>query len=288
MNPDNINTGRGKIEELRRQGAIVIDSPWTEADLSRLGLAPDIILPQGIDFNHRHDSAADIYFLCNTTDRTITFAPRCRATGSRRYLHDTMDNTITTAGDSITLTPHASVFLIVTDEVCPEDMLTPQDEALVARQHFNRVAEVTGMWQLTFEENGARATSDLSTGWEQHDDPAIKYFSGHVSYENTFKYKGKGKVWIHLEEVHDIATVYVNGVCCGTTWFAPHRVDITKAVKRGKNKVRIEVVNTWANALLGADNGTPPYDGIWTNAKYRRAEKNLLPAGLLKGVYIEK
>ena len=87
--------------------------------------------------------------------------------------------------------------------------------------------------------------------------------------------------------MHDIATVYVNGVCCGTTWLQPHLVDITKAVRRGKNTLRIEVVNTWANALQGADNGTPPYDGIWTNAKYRRDGKDLLPAGLGKGVFIE-
>jgi hypothetical protein len=96
-----------------------------------------------------------------------------------------------------------------------------------------------------------------------------------------------GKIWLRLNEVHDITTVYVNDICCGTSWFPPHLVDITKAVRPGKNTLRIEVVNTWANALQGSDNGTPPYDGIWTNAKYRRAEKDLLPAGLGKGVFIE-
>lgn len=47
------------------------------------------------------------------------------------------------------------------------------------------------------------------------------------------------------------------------------------------NELEIEVTNTWANALQGADEGKAPFDGIWTNAKYRRAERTLLPAGLL-------
>ena len=85
----------------------------------------------------------------------------------------------------------------------------------------------------------------------------------------------------------DIATVEVNGINCGTSWMAPYRVDISEAVKKGKNTLKITVVNTWANALLGADNGMPPYEGIWTNGKYRRAEKSVLPAGLLGPITLE-
>ena len=73
----------------------------------------------------------------------------------------------------------------------------------------------------------------------------------------------------------------MNGVDCGTIWTAPYRADITGALKKGINELEIEVTNTWANALTGADEGKAPFDGIWTNAKYRRAEKTLLPAGLL-------
>ena len=59
------------------------------------------------------------------------------------------------------------------------------------------------------------------------------------------------------------------------------RRDITKALHRGRNSIVIRVVNTWANALKGVSDGAPPFDGIWTNAKYRRADNTLLPAGLL-------
>ena len=73
----------------------------------------------------------------------------------------------------------------------------------------------------------------------------------------------------------------MNGVDCGTIWTAPYRTNITAALKEGTNELEIEVTNTWANALKGADEGKAPFSGIWTNAKYRRQEKTLLPAGLL-------
>ena len=86
---------------------------------------------------------------------------------------------------------------------------------------------------------------------------------------------------LSVGEVRDIARVYVNGTDCGIAWTTPYEVDITRVLKRGKNTVCIEVVNTWANALRGADCGKPPFEGIWTNAKYRMKGDRLLPAGLM-------
>ena len=85
---------------------------------------------------------------------------------------------------------------------------------------------------------------------------------------------------LNLDNLHDIATVNVNGRECGTVWTAPYCVDITEAVRSGKNTLVIDVTNTWANAILGADEGRAPFGGIWTNGKYRRKEKTLIPSGL--------
>ena len=81
--------------------------------------------------------------------------------------------------------------------------------------------------------------------------------------------------------VCNLATVRMNGIDCGIIWTAPYRADITTALKEGINTLEIEVTNTWANALKGADEGKAPFEGIWTNAKYRKQENELLPAGLL-------
>ena len=93
-------------------------------------------------------------------------------------------------------------------------------------------------------------------------------------------------VLLDLGKVENLATIYVNGKQCATAWRTPYVVDITEALKKGENKLKIVVVNTWANAIQGSDEGKAPFKGIWTNAKYRRASKELLPAGLLGPVSI--
>ena len=77
-----------------------------------------------------------------------------------------------------------------------------------------------------------------------------------------------------------MATVKVNGKDCGVVWTAPFEADITDALKKGENTLEIVVTNTWANALRGADKGKAPFDGIYTNAKYRMSGDELLPSGL--------
>jgi hypothetical protein len=121
--------------------------------------------------------------------------------------------------------------------------------------------------------------------WSQHENEKIRYFSGHCRYTTTLKLKNKEvpqkRAWLSLPNVKDIAHIWVNGKDCGLAWTAPYEVEITSALKKGKNKIEIEVVNTWHNALRSLDAGKAPYDGIWTNAKYRTKGDRLLPAGLL-------
>ena len=104
-----------------------------------------------------------------------------------------------------------------------------------------------------------------------------------MTYTTTFQHRGKprGTVRLSLGRVCDVAHVYVNGKDCGIVWTDPYEVDITPALRRGKNTLKVVVVNTWANALLGAEQGKSPFGGIWTNARYRMKEQTLLPAGLL-------
>jgi hypothetical protein len=51
--------------------------------------------------------------------------------------------------------------------------------------------------------------------------------------------------------VANIAEVIVNGISCGIAWTPPYTVDISKALKQGKNEITIRVSNTWANRMIG-------------------------------------
>lgn len=281
MNPDRIVTTWSIIDSIARLGVPVIKDVWTESTLSSIGIAQDIQLPEGVNYTHRKGPDTDIYFLCNTTDKTVTFAPKTRASRTYAYLADAMTGKIYNAGADITLQPCASVFYILSDNIMSSAVDIPakkEPQALGNKQ-----------WTVTFQKTGRTIKTENLFDWTTLTDNDVKYYSGRATYETTFKHKGKpgDNITLNLGNVQNLATVYVNGICCGTSWLAPHSVDISKAVKKGKNTLRIDVVNTWANALLGNDNGTPPFPGIWTNGKYRRAEKTTLPAGLLGPITIE-
>ena len=274
MNPDRLMTCDSTVNALRAQGATVIDEPWTADDLSTLGIKRDADLPEGIDYTHRHGVEADIYFVSNQTDSAVTFVPAFRDTRPYAYVADPLSGTVSSLGGSLTLSPSESLFVVYSDTE------TPADDRPVAA---TTMTDINGRWTMTFETTGRTLTTDTLFDWSTHADTDIRYYSGHVAYETSFKMKNT-RAWrllLDLGDVNDIATVYVNGQCCGTVWTAPYVVDITDVVTKGNNTLRIDVVNTWANALLGNDLGTPPFTGIWTNGKYRRAEKTTLPAGLL-------
>lgn len=142
------------------------------------------------------------------------------------------------------------------------------------------------LWDISFKESGLVLKNQQLFDWSQHENDKIRYFSGHARYTTTLKLKAKelpqGRAWLSFPNVKDIAHVWINSKDCGIAWTAPYEVEITGALKKGKNKIEIEVVNTWHNALRGQDQGKAPYEGIWTNAKYRTKGDGLLPAGLLE------
>lgn len=298
MNPNNINTANDEIERLRAQGAKIIDKPWTESTLESLGVKPDIVLPEGLDYAHRTGDDMDLYFISNQTDRSISYNVKDLQLRSGRKIATVMDvvtmesynGTNTLAVDTLTLAPGDSHFITCVDT---GDVV---DGGFLKKTATDFVDLTNNQWTIAFEETGKTLQTNELKLWDSYDEPEIKYYSGHATYTTEFNHKptkkraaaGIDDYVLSLENVNNIATVYVNGINCGTVWRAPYKVNISKALQAGKNKVEISIVNTWANALLGNDLGTPPFTGIWTNGKYRRAEKTTLPAGLAGIVKIEK
>lgn len=302
MNPNNINTAKEDIERLRAQGAKIMEQPWTASTLASLGVKQDIVLPEGLDYTHRTSDGEDVYFISNQTDKDVSFCVKdlqIRSEKKHIYLYDMVGNNggfvdESQYSETIIMAAGDSRFIVLSDEEKAEKPMSFSDSKTV-------LADLTGNdWTIEFEENGKVLQTNELKDWSSYSEPEIKYYSGHAVYTTEYNYipaKKKGaknavsnetqKIQLSLENVNDIATVFVNGKDCGIVWRAPYTMDITDALLRGKNKIEIRVVNTWANALLGNDLGTPPYLGIWTNGKYRRAEKTPLPAGLTGSVKIE-
>jgi hypothetical protein len=150
-------------------------------------------------------------------------------------------------------------------------------------------------WMVSFDSTKGGPTQPIVfqqlKDWSTDNNNAIKYYSGTAVYSTTIDFQSDGdlgwsKVWLDVGNVANMAGVYVNGKSCGVAWTAPYRVDITKALRRGENELRIEVTNTWFNRLKG-DLLLPEKERITkTNAPFWAKDKPLLPAGLLGPVVL--
>lgn len=282
---------RKRIEELRRQGILIIDKPYQGKTIE--GIEPDVILPEGIAYAHRKDNEYNIYFIANQTDKTQQFAAKFRDADTVAVLYHPVENTYCWSHNAqnktsidIKLAPYESVFIVFGTE-----NYRLSEHSHGGKETFPRwersiptVGKIGDSYRVTFKESNIILDNQQLFDWSQHSDDRIRYFSGHALYTTTYKQKKKltGRAWLVFPDVRDIAHVRVNGIDCGIAWTAPYEVEVTKALKKGKNTIEIEVVNTWHNALRGMDQGKAPYEGIWTNAKYRTKGDYLLPAGLLE------
>lgn len=253
--------------------------------LQQLQTPPDVLCPEGIRWKHRQDDKTDIYFLSNQQAQerieTISFRVNGRVpelwwadTGTIEavpYKEDSGRTNLTLRFD-----PAGSVFVVFKKQA---------SAPLAPKIDLNLVAEIRGPWKVTFPSK--RVTFRKLIPWHQHPDPAIKYFSGTATYQTRFKIpSAEGSTFLDLGCVDEIAKVRVNGQEMGIVWKQPYRIDISKAVKKGKNTLEIEVVNTWLNRLLGDSQQPAAERETFTTTKSWNEKKGLISAGLLGKVTI--
>ena len=278
-----------RINDLQQQGVQIINTPYNEETLHNI--ARDVELSEDIAYTHRQLEDGDLYFLSNQQDQQRTVEASFRAVGKEVALYNpvtdewssvTNNNVNGRTKVTLTLAAYESLFVkIGNDGGFPwRNHRFPTEKPSVSALETSLEP-----YSLHFQETDITLTNQQLFDWSQHENEKIRYFSGHCRYTTTLMLKNKEvpqkRAWLSLPNVKDIAHVWVNGKDCGIAWTAPYEVEITGALKKGKNKIEIEVVNTWHNALRGLDAGKAPYNGIWTNAKYRTKGDQLLPAGLL-------
>ena len=271
--------------------------------LQRDGIALDfevLDVEKQSDYQYIHYTIgdADVYFVCNQTDRPQSIATAFRVSGKQPELWDTVTGHITIAGafkqiDARTIIPmefdpYGSCLVVFRKSIPAAKQGTERSNYPV----LNVVKEIQGPWQVTFAPTwGGPASVEFKTliDWTKHADEGIKYYSGKATYANTFEMRpahGK-RYWLQLNEVKDvgIASVKLNGKDIGVIWTKPFRVEMTDALKAGCNRLEITVVNSWQNRLIG-DRSKPQEERYTkTNIKIRDDWK-LRESGLLGPVEI--
>ncbi|MFM6976042.1 MAG: glycosyl hydrolase, partial [Sphingobacteriaceae bacterium] len=309
MNPNDIisEASLNKIKQLEAQGITVIkDRPYLKTDFTEFGLSKDLIVSDyygnqvgGIAWNHRTVNDQHIYFISNQHDYGKILNFSFRLVGKIPELFDPVNNTWTqlkswqNKGGRLNCTlmvePAQSFFIVFRKDGINENVKADNWSV------FNKQQDISEDWSLKFDTDfgGPAALLHMQklSSWTASPDSAVKYYSGTVRYTKVFKLKKealKNTLWLNLGELHDLASVKLNGKEQGVIWTAPHRINISSGIKAGKNKLEIAVSNTWANRLIG-DHNLPAEKRITqTTAPYRLEGSPLLPAGLIGPVIIEK
>lgn len=308
MDPDGVPLSpevEQKIEELRSAGVIIPELPYEAADFSVYGLPRDIELPADVAYTHRTGDEYDIYFIANQRNEYRTFTASLRLSEGTPQLWDAVTGEISQPRTwnildgrmevVLSLPANGSIFIVVPKhetsqpdnyELQHVDKESTQLSALNAQ--LGKVS-----WHVSFTELDTTIVRKSLFDWSKEVDERLKYYSGHAVYECTFDAQSlfdndslSGRYFLRLGQLYNLADVTLNGVSCGTAWTSPYEVELTEALRVGENKLQVKVVNTWANALRGADQGKAPYEGIWTNARYRLPGDSLLPSGWLGPVEV--
>lgn len=304
MNPSDLPLSAEVIDllqKVKKAGVITPELPYHDADFSTFGIAPDVIVPENIAWTHRRTDTTDIYFISNQEDRQRSMTVSLRVAGKRPELWLPETGRIesplhwkTEAGRTlveIELAPYQAVFIVLEE---PTNITGDQKACDTEYLELQWLQP----WKMEFLATGDTLLSEELIDWSLLAQESQRFYSGTVRYSNSFvvhpaeatkasSAKGETiRTLMKLGKVAEMATVRVNGIDCGTVWTAPWQADITDALRDGNNTIEVEVTNTWANAILGADMGTPPFPNIMTNGRYRRSENNLLPAGWMGPVQL--
>ena len=289
-----------------------------------LGFHSAAKLDDCVRFGHRRLPDADIWFIYNHSAEAFSQEVTLRTPWRGVWRLDPLTASVTPlpAGvqnglvrTRLTLEPGEAAFLAATDVLLPESAPDPGD--------LRTVLVLDGPWRVRFNPRmgGPERPVKFRTlsGWTESADPRIRYYSGTAVYTGTFRWRSKGgdarsqpgmtgapgmtrapgmtgapdgtastapaeRQYLQVDAAGWMARVYVNGREAGTVWCAPWRLDITDYLRPGRNELRIEVVNSLYNRMIGDAVQYPDEPGgHYTRSSYPLvdADTPLVPSGLL-------
>jgi hypothetical protein len=269
-----------------------------------------------VSFVHRHAVDRDFFFVANTSELTHRLDGTFRVGHKAPYLWDLKSGSVrpivlfehTAAGTRVpfALGPRESKVIAFTGEAraataVRSNLPLESDGARVFENgaYFfetggdRKTVTVSGIpapyepairWRLTLGEDHHALDELLS--WT--DLAKSRFFSGRGVYEAEFEappFNGLGAV-LDLGVVLETADVRLNDLAAGVVWMQPYRLDVTRWLRPGRNRLRVDVTNLLINQVLGQ--GPIDYAGVY--AKYGKrfppgdewdVVREPLPSGLL-------
>lgn len=262
--------------------------PYVEEDFSQFGLSKDVVnltTHQKIAWTHRREklSDTDLYFVSNQQNGDASILLSFRVADRKPQIWDAVTAEIYEPASWRVVNGRTEIMLDFAAAQSLFVVFEPNTSTPLMRKQIKLVRPfVSKEWSISMGDKQFNRSELFD--WSKDQSPEIKYFSGTANYETSFKFEkltANQRVYLDMGKVAVMATVTVNGVPCGTAWCYPYRVEITNALKKGENKLLIEVVNTWANRIKGVDDKIIEDPKVWTNSVYRKAGEGIVESGLM-------
>lgn len=224
------------------------------------------------DFDYIHYTVDNthIYFVSNQTSERQSIRARFRVSGLQPELWDALDGSIRDAEAFVqkekqtelplTLEPYGSRLIVFHRPISE----SKQGSKTINDPNYEILQTLGGSWNVNFDPKWGGPKSIIFPelmDWTQHTDKGVKFYSGTAIYNKqfttNFKKDPSRRYFLQLENVKDvgIASIHINGKDKGIVWTKPFRIEITDALKDGKNDLAIEVTNSWYNRVAGDEMG---------------------------------
>ncbi|MBK5202514.1 MAG: hypothetical protein JJE45_02175 [Prolixibacteraceae bacterium] len=290
-----------KVKSRKFGKGMIMEGMTMKEAFAEINCVPDCKLPENnnIHFGHRTMKNAEIYFVSNQTNKKQIITPEFRISKKQPELWDA------TTGDMRILPVYEQKEKTT---AVPMELASYESAFVVFRKHAGpavlkgletnypkgkEIVQLEGPWKVQFDsaQRGPKEPIILDTliDWCTSSDEQIKYYSGTADYNIDFKLDistKKEQIMLNLGSVKVMAKIWVNGKYAGGVWTPPYRLNITKMIKNGNNKLKISVVNTWVNRLIGDQNLPESQRKTWCPVNPYNANSSLQSSGLIGPVTI--
>jgi hypothetical protein len=302
--------GKTRTEHGFGKGRVIWGKTAREV-LASDGVMPDFEVGGGkadtsMDFIHRRDGEAEIYFVANRSNRFEQLDCTFRVEGKQPELWDAVSGEIrklpafsfskgrTTV--PLEFAPFGSWFILFREPTGRFTAVAPAAQGNTNFPAFRQVHELTGAWTVKFRPDRGGPESiefpDL-VDWTRRPEDGVRFYSGTATYVKTFDLPeglapsvSKSRPFLDLGDVRQLAEVRLNGKALGVLWASPFRVEVTGALEAAGNRLEIEVVNFWPNRVIGDQQLPPAERRTRTNIRKLTKETPLVESGLLGPVRI--
>jgi hypothetical protein len=232
-----------------------------------------------IDYIHRNSGTDEIYFVRSAYAQSQTFSIEFRAHGHPEVwdpvtgeLHRVQTTARDANGTTITLTLPAfgSLGVVFSDN----STAPPQPQ-------FLRSESANTNWTLTVPHGAAIPLNELAS-WTTLGQ--TQYFSGTATYRATLiapPLEDGELACLSFSEVHEIATVTLNGRPQAPIWAAPYMTCFPHDVRPGANTLEVTVTNLWHNRRVGSAQPSNHMAVTRTNIKPPDPQEPLVTSGLI-------